>query len=84
MKLDTLHAYLKLRNDLWTSGWEITQACRTSAVSTRISDLRQKGVEIESKREKDGWYYRLKQPAEPQGTLWAYLLLVVPYVILYA
>ena len=71
MNLKTLHNYLKLRNDLWTDAWTISQACRTTAVSTRISDLRQKGVDVEHKQEGKKHYYRLRQPAKVQGELFS-------------
>ena len=51
----------------WYSGWGLAMAVKTTAVSTRISEVRHrlpKGEKIEVKHTKEGWFYRLVRDYE--------------------
>jgi hypothetical protein len=57
-----VYGVLKARPGQWIGGWELTQLSFTSAVSTRISEVRSQLPEIEvveTEQRKDGFFYRL-------------------------
>lgn len=50
--------------DDWKSGWELTALARTTAVSTRISEVRAQlpdGYALDTKQEGRGFWYRLRR-----------------------
>lgn len=51
------------RLDEWVDGWSLTLAAQTTAVSTRISEVRAQlpdGYELDTKQEGRGFWYRLR------------------------
>ena len=50
------------RRKAWIGGWDLTMAAKTTAVSTRVSEVRAQlpqGERIEVRRDKQGAWYRL-------------------------
>lgn len=56
-----VYAVLCARDGDWISGWDLAQAARTTAVSTRVSEVRMQlfGATVETRRDRDGYWYRL-------------------------
>jgi hypothetical protein len=59
-----VYAHLLAREGVWVSAWDLTIACKTTAVSTRISEVRHRlefdeRWDVESHHEDGHWYYRV-------------------------
>ena len=57
-----VYRILRARPGRWVDGWELTLGAQTSAVSTRISEVRSqlpKGEKIEVEQVGHGFWYRL-------------------------
>lgn len=63
-KAGRVYRALLKREGQWVNGWDLTQVCQTTAISTRISEVRQQlpaGEVIEGRRvgRSGGYEYRL-------------------------
>lgn len=57
-----VYRYLRERAGCWCDSWELQQATHTTAVSTRISEIRCQlpaGERIETEQRGKQWFYRL-------------------------
>ena len=61
-----VYRVLRRARGSWVSGWDLTVQSRTSAVSTRVSEIRlrfelepKRGLAIESNQRGQHWYYRI-------------------------
>ena len=57
-----VYQYLKRNQGQWFGGWDLTIATRTTAISTRISEIRHQvpaNERIEVDQEGTYWFYRL-------------------------
>jgi len=59
-----VYRYLLNHKGMWLDGWTLTMATKTSAISTRISEIRQQLPEngryaVERKQEGQAQYYRI-------------------------
>lgn len=56
-----VYHYLKGLDGQWVDGWTLALSTRTTAVSTRVSEIRHQLTDerIEVKFERKGWWYRL-------------------------
>ena len=56
-----VYRYLRERGD-WVDAWELTMACQTTALSTRVSEIRHQlgpGEAVEARQVGRRWYYRI-------------------------
>lgn len=61
-----VYAVLKRMDGEWIGGWDLTVAAGTTAVSTRVSEVRhalaadpERMETVESEQRGHGWYYRI-------------------------
>ena len=65
-----VYAALRGANGRWLNGYELQDEARTTAVSTRVSEVRRQlpaGEEIEMKQEGRRFYYRLTRVPKTVG-----------------
>lgn len=64
-KAGEIYRFLKVNMGTYFSGWDLTIACHTTAISTRISEINTQleetdaYEEVDSDHRKEGWFYGL-------------------------
>ena len=62
-----VYRVLRQRRGEWVGGWDLSMAARTTAVSTRVSEVRRQlpeGEILDVKQEGREFYYRLEQAGQ--------------------
>ena len=58
-----VYRHLRSVQGSWVGGWELAMATKTTAVSTRVSEVRHQlhgtGQRVEANRDESGWFYRI-------------------------
>jgi hypothetical protein len=77
-RLDTLSAaarvyrYFRMHPDAWLDSWRLTLDCQTTAISTRVAEIRAQLPSdelIETKQEGKRFYYRWRRVEQPTGVM---------------
>jgi hypothetical protein len=64
-----VYLYLIGLGGRWVGGWELAMATQTTAISTRISEIRHQlagtGRRVETMRDGNRWFYRIADETTP-------------------